>query len=101
METIVRWTEPAGPCHYLPDHIACFEYLRVATCSADEYMSHLLAGWRRFGHTLFRQTCSGPGACRSLRVDAAPFLPDRSQRRTAQGQRGDNLPANWQPGADV
>ncbi len=88
METIARWTEPAGPCHYLPDHIARFEYLRVATCTADEYMRYLLTGWRRFGHTLFRQTCSGSGACRSLRVDAANFRPNRSQRRTRKANEG-------------
>jgi arginine-tRNA-protein transferase len=47
----------------------------------DEYMGFLLEGWRRFGHTVFRQSCSGPGACRSLRVDVARFRADRSQRR--------------------
>jgi leucyl-tRNA---protein transferase len=88
MEIITRWTEPPGPCHYLPDHISEFEYLHVATLGPDEYMAFLLAGWRRFGHTLFRQTCSGPDACRSLRVDIARFRPDRSQRRTRQSNEG-------------
>jgi arginine-tRNA-protein transferase len=54
----------------------------------DEYMSYLLAGWRRFGHAVFRQNCSGPGACRSLRVDAARFRTDRSQRRTRKANEG-------------
>ena len=58
------------------------EYLNVAALSPDEYMAHLLLGWRRFGHSLFRYHCSGLGACRSLRIDAARFRPDRSQRRT-------------------
>ncbi len=88
METIVRWTEPPSPCQYVPDHVCRFEYLRVSTVTPDEYMMHLLAGWRRFGHTLFRQRCSGPGACRSLRVDAARFRPDRSQRRTRKANEG-------------
>lgn len=55
---------------------------------ADEYMALLKAGWRRFGHTVFRQTCSGPGACRSLRVEVARFRPDRSQRRACKANAG-------------
>jgi leucyl-tRNA---protein transferase len=88
METVVRWTESPGPCHYVPDHISQFEYLRAATLEPAEYMEHLLAGWRRFGHTVFRQNCSGPGACRSLRVDVARFRADRSQRRTRKANEG-------------
>ncbi len=51
-------------------------------------MAYLLAGWRRFGHTLFRQICSGHNACRSLRVDVARFQPDRGQRRTRKANEG-------------
>jgi arginine-tRNA-protein transferase len=82
MKATLRWTEPARPCNYLPDHTCEREYLCVAKLRPDEYMAFLLAGWRRFGHTIFRQQCSGPGACRSLRVDVARFAADRSQRRT-------------------
>jgi arginine-tRNA-protein transferase len=57
------------------------EYLYVSTLAADEYMKLLLAGWRRFGYVVFRQTCSGPGACRSLRVDTSRYRANRSQRR--------------------
>jgi leucyl-tRNA---protein transferase len=88
METVVQWTAAPGPCYYGPDHICEFEYLCVATIDPDEYMAHLLAGWRRFGRTLFRQNCSGLNACRSLRVDAARFRPDRSQRRTRKANDG-------------
>jgi leucyl-tRNA---protein transferase len=88
METVVRWTEPPRRCHYGPDHICACEYLCVGALSSDEYMAYLLAGWRRFGHTVFRQSCSGRNACRSLRVDVAGFLPDRSQRRTRKANDG-------------
>ncbi len=88
MTTIVRWTTPAERCHYLPDHICQQEYLSVASLRSDEYMALLEAGWRRFGHMVFRQTCSGPGACRSLRVDVARFRPDRSQRRACKANAG-------------
>jgi leucyl-tRNA---protein transferase len=56
--------------------------------SRNEYMEYLLAGWRRFGYTLFRQNCSGRNACRSLRVDAARVRLDRSQRRTRKANEG-------------
>jgi arginine-tRNA-protein transferase len=88
METNIRWTDPAEPCVYGPDHICQSEYLYVAALDADEYMAYLLVGWRRFGHTLFRRRCSGPGACRSLRVDVARFRPDRGQRRTRKANEG-------------
>ncbi len=88
METLVRWTDPPAPCDYQPDHICRRENLFVAKLDADEYMEYLLAGWRRFGHTLFRQRCSGRDACRSLRVDVARFRPDRTQRRTRKANEG-------------
>ena len=88
METIVRWTEPPSRCDYGRDHICRCEYMRVAALDPDEYMTYLLAGWRRFGHTVFRHNCSGPDACRSLRVDVARFRPDRSQRRTRKANEG-------------
>ena len=89
METLARWTEPHRPCNYVPEHVCQLRYLHVASLGRDEYMSFLLTGWRRFGHTLFRQRCSGPGACRSLRVDVTRFRPDRSQRRARKANAGD------------
>ena len=88
MKIVARWTTPADQCNYLPDHTSEHEYLSVASLRADEYMALLEAGWRRFGHMVFRQTCSGPGACRSLRVDVARFRPDRSQRRVRKANAG-------------
>ena len=94
-----RWTEPPSPCRYLPDHISQFEYLSVRAIEAGEYLELLRAGWRRFGRTLFRQTCSGPGACRALRVDALRFRPDRSQRRRATAIKGRLVSASARPGS--
>jgi arginyl-tRNA--protein-N-Asp/Glu arginylyltransferase len=88
MKTVVRWTAPPVPCDYVPDHICQHEYLHVARMNRDEYMAYLLAGWRRFGHMLFRLNCSGSNACRSLRVDAACFRLDRSQRRARKANEG-------------
>jgi leucyl-tRNA---protein transferase len=88
MKIVVRWTTPAEQCNYLPDHTSEHEYLSVASLNPDEYMALLIGGWRRFGHMVFRQTCSGPGACRSLRVDVTRFRPDRSQRRACKTNAG-------------
>jgi len=64
------------------------EYLYVSKIDRQEYMAYLLAGWRRFGYMVFRQNCSGPDACRSLRVDASRFRANRSQRRTHKANAG-------------
>ncbi len=85
MKVRASWIEPPRPCTYASDHVSEIETLWVASLSPDEYMAFLAAGWRRFGHTLFRQRCFGAGACQSLRVDVAGFRPDRGQRR-AQGE---------------
>jgi arginine-tRNA-protein transferase len=88
MEINLRWTDPPRRCDYAPDHICRHDYLYIAALDPDEYMTHLLAGWRRFGHTLFRYRCAGRDACRSLRVDVPRFGPDRSQRRTRKRNEG-------------
>ena len=56
-------------------------YEIVADLTADEYADRLLAGWRRFGHALFRPECPSCTACQSLRVDVANFRPGETQRR--------------------
>ena len=88
MESILRWTDPPSPCEYGPDHTCQREYMHAAALDSCEYMDYLLAGWRRFGQTVFRYRCSGRGACRSLRVDVDRFRPDRSQRRARKANEG-------------
>jgi arginyl-tRNA--protein-N-Asp/Glu arginylyltransferase len=88
MEIIVRWAEPPRRCDYDPGHTCVVDYMCVAALDPTEYMAQLLAGWRRFGYTIFRQQCSGPHACRSMRVDTASFRPDRSQRRAKNANQG-------------
>lgn len=73
-------TEPY-PCGYLPLQQARLESEYLIRISPEEYGERLVAGWRRFGRTLFRPSCRSCDACRSLRVATAGFQPDRSQRR--------------------
>jgi arginine-tRNA-protein transferase len=89
MKSYARGKEPASLCVYLPDQVCRKEYLCVTALERDEYMALLLAGWRRFGRTLFRPRCPACSACRSLRVDPVRFRPDRSQRRCRKRNEGE------------
>ena len=57
VRTSFRFLAPDDRCSYLPDQMARMEYERVAELSADEYAERMMAGWRRFGHMLFRPRC--------------------------------------------
>lgn len=81
MLSLATFTTPVHPCAYFPDRAAKTEYEVVANISVPEFQARLDAGWRRFGHTLFRPTCPACQACQSIRVDVAAFRPDRSQKR--------------------
>jgi arginine-tRNA-protein transferase len=88
MQSLHRCLAPPGQCGYLPDQIWRLEYEFVAALTPLEYMTRLEAGWRRFGHALFRPRCQACSACRSLRVNVAEFRPDRSQRRARKENEG-------------
>lgn len=81
MQSLYRFTTVPNTCGYLPDRQWSMEYEVVVTMTAAEYLQRMLDGWRRFGHMLFHPVCEACRACRSLRVRAAEFRPDRSQRR--------------------
>jgi leucyl-tRNA---protein transferase len=89
MESLIRFTAPPSPCGYLPDRCWSLEYEHVAKASAAEYMRRMREGWRRFGHTMFRPQCPACTACRSLRVVAERFRPDRSQRRARKANENE------------
>jgi arginine-tRNA-protein transferase len=88
MKTVARWTDDPSRCEYLPDRLWRRECVYVGALDPEEYARFLQAGWRRFGRLLFRPRCPRCAACRSLRVDAARFLPDRSQRRCRRTNAG-------------
>ena len=73
----------AGPetCQYLPDRLVTQEYALVSQLSPEEYETLMNRGWRKFGPQLFRPLCDGCRECRPIRIDAAAFAPDRSQKR--------------------
>jgi arginine-tRNA-protein transferase len=81
MESLFRFHAPPSPCEYLPDQTWQLEYEQVRQLSTTEYEELLRRGWRRFGNMLFQPRCPSCRACRSLRVPADRFRPNRSQRR--------------------
>jgi arginine-tRNA-protein transferase len=89
MHSLFVFTSPRSPCSYLPDETSSLTYEIVGRMSAAEYQARLAAGWRRFGFSLFRPTCPACSKCLSLRVPAATFAPDRSQRRCVAANDGD------------
>jgi arginine-tRNA-protein transferase len=88
MQSLHRCLAPPGQCGYLPDQTWRLEYEFVIALTPEEYMTRLEAGWRRFGHALFRPRCQACSACRSLRVNAKEFRADRSQRRARKKNEG-------------
>ncbi len=82
MKSAYRFLASPRPCSYLPNQFARLEYNWVLELDPQEYASLLLRGWRRFGRGVYRPRCLRCSSCLSLRIDAARFRPNRSQRRT-------------------
>jgi arginine-tRNA-protein transferase len=88
MRSLYRYVSAPSRCGYLPQQVWSLEYECVAALTPAEYMGRLLRNWRRFGDTLFHPRCPSCSACRSLRVRADRFWPDRSQRRVRGANEG-------------
>jgi arginine-tRNA-protein transferase len=89
MESLFHYVAEPSVCGYLPDQRWSLEYEVFGTLSAAEYMERLRQGWRRFGSMLFRPRCRQCSACRSVRVVAGRFRPNRSQRRARKANEGE------------
>jgi arginine-tRNA-protein transferase len=88
MESLFRYIASPSRCGYLADQLWSLEYDYVASLSAAEYLQRMIEGWRHFGTMLFRPVCEACRACRSLRVSAEHFTPNRSQRRNRKDNEG-------------
>ena len=88
MESLFHYVSAPATCNYLPDQRASLEYEIAGRLSAAEYLQRMVEGWRRFGHMMFHPVCAACSACRSVRVYADRFRPDRSQRRARRANDG-------------
>ena len=78
---LLRGAAPPGECSYLPGETASLESRYLLDITPSEFEGMLSRGWRRQGACFFRPRCPRCVKCRSLRVDAAAFAPNKSQRR--------------------
>jgi arginine-tRNA-protein transferase len=83
-------------CPYLPDRLAVSAVFDPQVpVDSNLYGALIAQGFRRSGDRLYRPHCPACEACRSLRIPAAEFAPDRSQRRT--WRRNADLTATVRP----
>lgn len=77
------YASPPHECAYLPEREAVTLFADPhAPMDAPTYERLLAYGFRRSGQFVYRPRCPDCRACISVRVPAAEFRPDRSQRRT-------------------
>jgi arginine-tRNA-protein transferase len=87
MNDLPRFVSDPHTCAYLPDRDTTLEYSCDPALSAEAYEALMNRGYRKFGLMIFRPVCAACTECRPIRLDAAAFKPNRSQRRAIHKNR--------------
>lgn len=81
MTVIEKFVIGPEACGYLSDRKWTLRYQYLADISPTEYERCMDEGWRKFGRLMFRPSCAACQECRTIRIRANEFMPNRSQRR--------------------
>lgn len=82
-DRLLLYATPPHECSYLPGREAVTLFADPEF-PKDRHLQRLLTeqGFRRSGQHLYRPRCGSCARCEAVRIPAAAFIPNRSQRRT-------------------
>jgi len=87
MKVVGKFLSSPDQCGYLPDRQWRLEYEYVSELTPLEYMEKIRAGWRKYGHALFRPACGSCVECQPIRIVVDKFVPNRSQKRAIKSNQ--------------
>lgn len=87
MKVVGKYLSSPDQCGYLPDRQWRLEYEYVSELTPAEYTDKLQAGWRKYGHALFRPACGSCVECQPIRIVVDKFEASRSQKRSIKNNQ--------------